>query len=102
MLRKPLTQESQNSIVYKAIGAALDATKQFIRLPEEPRVVITSKGRKITYYRWTYWEEPLQFENVDDAARYLRSILDDPAEFIGDPVRYIHQAEQDYLDKKLR
>jgi hypothetical protein len=97
-----LTQTSRERIVYKAISVALDATKQFIRLPEPPRVVVTAQGRKVTYYRWTYWEEPLQFENVDRAADYLRSVLDDPAAFIGDPVGYVRQAEQDFQDKKSK
>ena len=65
-------------------------------------MVTTAQGRKVSYYRWTFWEEPLQFENVDGAARYLRSILDDPETFIGDPVRYVLSSEQDYLEKRAK
>lgn len=95
-----ITPENRDWIVYKAIGIALDSTKQFIRLPEEPRLEKRPDGRKITYQRWTYWEEPIPFRDSEEAAAYLRSILNNPEEFIGDPVEYVRQAEQDYLRKK--
>lgn len=87
-------------IVYKAIGAALDSTKQFIRLPEQPRVEWLLDGRKITYERWTYWVEPHKFRDVIEAADFLRTILSRPEEFIGDPVEYVRKGEQDYLKKR--
>src|SRR3990172_4622366 len=95
-----LTWENRDTIVYKAIGAALDATKQFIRLPEAPRVERTTDGRKITHQRWTYWEEPMMFAEVNDAAKYLRSVLDNPDDFMGDPPAYVREAERDYHQKE--
>jgi hypothetical protein len=97
---QPLTLENRQQVVYKAIGAALDATKQFIRFPEEPREIIDARGRRVTYQRWTYWEEPLHFSHVDQAAAYLQKILDDPTDFWGNPAEYVCRAEDDYRKKK--
>ena len=95
-----LTCENRERVVLKAIGTTLDATKQFIRLPEEPRQVVKPNGRKITYQRWTYWEEPIHFQQVDQAAGYLRSILDAPELFVGNPIDFVQQSELDLLHKK--
>jgi hypothetical protein len=97
---QPLALENGPQAVYQAIGAALDATKQFIRFPEDPREIIDARGRRVTYQRWTYWEEPLHFSHVDQAAAYLQNTLDDPADFWGDPAAYVRQAEEDYRNKK--
>jgi hypothetical protein len=95
-----LTERNRDWLVYKAIGAALDSTKQFIRLPERPRVEALPDGRKVTYERWTYWVEPLRFSDSEDAAQYLKSVLDSPDKFIGDPAAYVQEGEKDYLEKK--
>ncbi len=95
-----ITPENRDRVVYRAIGIALDSTKQFIRLPEDPRVEQRPDGRRVIYQRWTYWEEPMPFHNVNEAAAYIRSILDNPEDFIGNPVEYVRHAEQDYLYKK--
>lgn len=95
-----LDMSTRDSLVYKAIGNALDSTKQFIRLPEQPRIESLPDGRKVTYDRWTYWVEPLKFNDVDDAANYLRSILSNPDIFIGNPIEYVRNGEQDYLRKR--
>jgi hypothetical protein len=95
-----LVMENKDRVVYKAIGRALDSTKQFIRLPEVPRNVELSAGRTRTYARWTYWTQPLPFRDVGEAAQHLKHILLNPEEFIGDVEDYVRRAEQDYLHKK--
>ncbi len=95
-----LTLENRDRVVYTAIGEALDSTKQFIRLPEQPRTVQLADGRTRTHERWTYWTKPLPFQDVEEAAQYLKHILDNPDEFIGDAEGYVGQAEQNYLVKK--
>jgi uroporphyrinogen decarboxylase len=94
-------QDNAEQIVYRAIAAALDATKQVIRVPGKPLWEYPD-GREVTWERWTHWVKPLDFDTVDDAASYLRSIIDRPEEFIGDPVSYVADQEQDYLDKQAR
>ena len=94
-------QENAEQIVYRAITAALDATKQVIRVPGKP-LWDYPDGRKVTWERWTHWVTPLPFDSVNDAAAYLRAILDNPEEFIGDPASYVAGQERDYLDKQAR
>jgi hypothetical protein len=95
-----VTLENRDRVVYKAIGQALDSTKQFIRLPEQPRTVQLEDGRTRIQERWTYWTKPLPFQDVEEAAQHLKHILANPDEFIGDVDGYVRQAEQDYLCKK--
>lgn len=95
-----LTTNNKDRLVYKAIGIVLDSTKQFIRLPEVPRTEQLPDGRKRIHKRWTYWTEPFKFESVDEAAQYLKAIIDNPKEFIGDPKEYVKRAEEDYLRKR--
>jgi hypothetical protein len=95
-----LTVANRDRLVYKAIGIALDSTKQFIRLPEQPREDYLPDGRKVIHERWTYWVQPLKFNDVEQAASYLKSILSSPDQFIGDPEQYVKQGEDDYLRKK--
>jgi hypothetical protein len=95
-----LDETNKEALVYKAIGNALDSTKQFIRIPDLPREEFLPDGRKVSYERWTLWIEPLKFADVDQAAKYLRSVLSTPESFIGDPKQYVKQGEVDYLKKK--
>jgi uroporphyrinogen decarboxylase len=95
-----LTQANRDRVVYRAIGDVLDSTKQFIRLPEEPRTEQLEDGRSRTYERWTYWTKPLPFRDVEEAAKHLKQILENADEFVGDTEGYVKQAEQDYLRKK--
>ena len=95
-----LTETNKDRLVYRAIGNALDSTKQFIRIPEQPREEYLADGRKVSYERWTIWIEPLKFADVEQAAKYLRSVLSSPESFIGDPKQYAKQGEDDYLKKK--
>ena len=95
-----LSQENRTEVVLRAIGQALDATKQFIRFPELPHEETLADGRRRRHQRWTYWDDPLHFNNAGQAAAYLRDILDHPEAFIGDPLEYTRQGEADYLRKR--
>jgi hypothetical protein len=97
--QESITQDNREQVVLRAIGKALDGTKQFIRFPEIPRVEKLTDGRKKTHQRWTYWEEPMHFESVNAAASFLRGILDNPESFIGNSEEYTRQGELDYLRK---
>jgi hypothetical protein len=95
------SQENAEQIVYRAIAAALDSTKQVIRVPGKPLWEYPD-GREVTWERWTHWVTPLSFDSVDEAAGYLRSVLDHPEDFIGDPASYVIAQEADYLEKQAR
>jgi len=98
---KPISDANREAIVLSAIGNALDATKQFIRFPETPRVEVLPDGRTRSHQRWTYWDEPLRFNNSDEVSLYIRNILDHPDAFFGDPLEYTRHGEADYQRKRF-
>lgn len=95
-----LSLDNRQEVVYRAIGAALDATKQFIRLPEEPRTEVGPDGRRRVYERWTIWVAPLPIRAADDVTAYLRRVLDAPEQYLPDPAQRAAEIETDFRAKR--
>ncbi|HOR27296.1 MAG TPA: uroporphyrinogen decarboxylase family protein [Candidatus Sumerlaeota bacterium] len=69
--------DNAQEVVYRAHGAALDATRPAVRLPQPERCETLPDGRTMKYLRWTAWQAPRFYaspeEFAQERARYVET-----------------------------
>ena len=73
---RTLTVENAHEVVYKAFEPAVDATRPLVRLPKHEKTVILEDGREQRFFRWTIWDERVQYPSSEAYAAAKRVELD--------------------------
>jgi len=71
-----LTVENAYEVVYQAFEPAVDATRPLVRLPKHEETVILEDGRERRFFRWTIWDERVQYPSSEAYAAAKRAELD--------------------------
>jgi hypothetical protein len=72
----PLTVDNGPDLVYRAYAPALDATRPWVRPPQDEAVERLADGRLQHRFRWTTWTEPRRYADSEAYGQAKRAAIE--------------------------